>query len=61
MAECSTVSRGANRRHRNNHSRRERGGVMGFRQNDSVIPLAARLLADLGTYAAADGRDEPNN
>jgi hypothetical protein len=38
-------------------SRRERGGVRGFRQNDSVIPLAATLLADLDTYAAADGRE----
>jgi len=60
MQECSTVSRGAKRRHRNSLSRRERGGVRGFRQNDSVIPLAATLLADLDTYAAADGRERVN-
>ncbi len=32
--------------------------MRGFRQNDPVIPLAAALLADLDTYAAADGRED---
>jgi 8-oxo-dGTP pyrophosphatase MutT (NUDIX family) len=31
--------------------------VRGFRQNDSVLPLAATLLADLDAYAPADGRE----
>jgi hypothetical protein len=56
MQECSTVGRGAKRRHKSSLSRRERG-VRSFGQNDSVIPHTAALLADLDTYAAAGGRE----
>ncbi len=45
------------RRRKNSLSRRERARGKGFGQNDSVIPLAAALLADLNTYAAAGGRE----
>jgi len=58
MQECSKVSRGAERRRKNSLSRRERG-MRSFGQNDSVIPLAAALLADLDTYAATGGRERP--
>jgi hypothetical protein len=56
MPECSTVSRGAKRRHKNSLSRRERG-MRSFGQNESVIPLTAALFADRDTYAAAGGRE----